>query len=365
MANTAGGVILIGVDEDRTSTKPILPPIGVQLVRGLPERITNLCIANLAPPLVPEIAVVEEASGATAVIVVRIPQSHQAPHAASRNTKVYLRRGGTNSPEDIATLDELEWLKAGRQRSIDFRKALYGHAQGRFSQFLHGFDGSNAKPPRVERDGMLSLAFCPTYPKDMLAPPPTLHEVLRDIRVRDYYGTDNEFPLGSLNGVIVQDGYIVHASIGGGDWVHHTELNSFGLLFFKQSLLHPLKRGDHEYRVLRASEVFCRLDEMFDCAAKFYDRIGFHGSLQFQMYLENLVGFPFVKFNHEEAGLELSYTPDPVVDFSASLGSSSIPEEKPTLILAAARQVAWAFDWDVDATQLNKYYLKYKRQEVV
>jgi predicted HTH transcriptional regulator len=124
MANTSGGLILIGVDEDRTTTKPTLPLVGLPTVRGLPERITNLCIANLAPPLVPEIAMVEEAAGAAAVIVVRVPQSHQAPHAVSRNTKVYLRRGGTNSPEVMATLDELEWLKSGRQRSIDFRETL-------------------------------------------------------------------------------------------------------------------------------------------------------------------------------------------------------------------------------------------------
>lgn len=365
MANTSGGLILIGVEEDRTSTKPILPLIGLQVVRGLPERITNLCIANLAPPLVPEIAVVEEASGTCAVIVVRVPQSHQAPHAVSRNTKVYLRRGGTNSPEDIATLDELDWLKSGRQRSIDFRETLYRRAQDRFSQFLRGFDGSNAKPQRVERDGMLSLAFCPSYPKEMFAPPPALRDVLRDIRVRDYYGTDHEFPLGSLNGVIVQDGFIVHASIGGGDWVHHTELNSFGLLFFKESLLHPVKVNDREYRVMRASEVFCRLDEMFDCAMKFFERIDFNGSLQFRMHLENLVGYPFGKYMLDEIGLDLSYTPDQVVDFSASLNSANFPQEKSPLILAAARRVAWAFDWDVDATLLNKYYVRYKRQTVV
>jgi hypothetical protein len=365
MANTSGGLILIGIDEDRISTKPALPPVGVQAARGLPERITNLCITNLTPPLVPEIAIAEDPSKATAVVVVRVPQSHQAPHAVSRNTKVYLRRGGTNSPEDLASLDELEWLKSGRQKSVSFRHALYSRAQERFVQFLRGFDGSATKPPRVERDGMLSLSFSPTYPNPMLTTPPELREVLRSIRVRDYYGTDHEFPLGSLNGVIVQDGFIVQASVNGGDWVHHTELNSFGLLFFKQSLLHHVEMDKREYRLMRASEIFCRLDEIFDCATKFFPRIGYNGSLYFEMQLENLVGAPFGKYRPDETGFDLAYTPDPTVTFTATLDTGGLVNAKGSTILAAAQRVAWAFDWEVNAALLNKYYVRYKRQEVV
>jgi hypothetical protein len=364
MANTSGGLILIGVEEDRTTTKPTLPVVGLPLVRGLPERVTNLCIANLAPPLVPEIAVVEDPSGSHAVVILRVPQSHQAPHAVSRNTKVYLRRGGTNSPEDLATLDELEWLNSGRKRSVEFRESLYIRAQERFPQFLRGFDGAGAKAPRVERDGMLSLAFCPTYPKELLVAPPALREVLSQIRVRDYYGTDHEFPLGSLNGVIVQNAFIVHASVAGREWVHHTELNSFGLLFFKQSLLHPVQLNNREYRVMRASEVFCRLDEVFDCAAKFYERISFNGSLLFRMHLQNLVGYPFGKYSLDEGGFELSYTPDPTVEYTTTFNSPDLLKAKPDILLASARRVAWAFDWDVDTNLLNKYYLRYKRQSV-
>lgn len=88
MANTSGGLVLIGVDEDRSTTKPVLPPPGLPITRGLPEKITNVCVANITPPLVPEIAVIPDASGQQVVVIVRVPQSHQAPHAVSRNTKV-------------------------------------------------------------------------------------------------------------------------------------------------------------------------------------------------------------------------------------------------------------------------------------
>jgi hypothetical protein len=264
----------------------------------------------------------------------------------------------------MATLDELDWLKAGRKRSVEFREMLYQQAQARFTQFLRGFDGSSETLSQVERHGMLALSFCPTYPKNMLVAPPTLRQVLREIRVRDYYGTDHEFPLGSLNGVIVQDGFIVHASVDGGGWVHHTELNSFGLLFFKQSLLHSVTVNNRDYRSMRASELFCRLDEMFDCAMKFYERISFKGSLEFRMYLENLMGYPFGKYSSDEVGFDLSFAPDSTIDFRAVLSSADLLEQKAKLILSAARRVAWAFDWDVDEVLLNKYYVRYKNKEV-
>lgn len=199
----------------------------------------------------------------------------------------------------------------------------------------------------------------------MLVEPPALSTALREIRVRDYYRTDQEFPLGSLNGVVVQDGLIVHASVGAGDWVHHTELNAFGLFFFKESLLHTVQINDHDYRVIRASEIFCRLDEMFDSAVKFFEKLQFNGSLLFRMQLENLVGYPFLKSSSDEPGLDLSYTPDPSIDFDATINSSRLNEEKASVILAAARRVAWAFDWDVGPKLLNKYYSRYKGTDVV
>jgi len=46
MANTHGGIILIGVDENHEN-RPILPVVGIDFQRGLEERvIIDLCINN-------------------------------------------------------------------------------------------------------------------------------------------------------------------------------------------------------------------------------------------------------------------------------------------------------------------------------
>ena len=61
MANTLGGVILIGVDET-TDGGPKLPPAGVNFERGMQERVTNIVLSNITPPVFPEVAVCPDAA---------------------------------------------------------------------------------------------------------------------------------------------------------------------------------------------------------------------------------------------------------------------------------------------------------------
>lgn len=364
MANTSGGVIVIGVEEDRKSTKPIAPPKGVPMAPGLNEQILNICIGNIAPILVPEVAVVPDPTGAVAVIVLRIPQSHQAPHAISRSTAVYTRRGSISNPEDLATLDELEWLRQGRQKSIAVREGLIARAEDRFWQFVRGFHETRFDRD-LERDGMMALSFCPTYPREALRKPPDLQEILFKTRVHDYYRTDEHFPIGPAGGVLVQDGLVTQSSVNGSEWVHHTEINAFGLLFFKQSMLHQVRFDEKTWRVMRASEVFARLDEMFDWAQRVYEQVGYVGSVTFAMKLDNLLGSPLGRYSLAEAEFDLAYCPDNSVLFEASFGTDAFAESKPAIIRDAAQKVAWAYGWNLSEGLLAAYYRKYKGSAVV
>jgi hypothetical protein len=363
MANSAGGLVLIGVTEDRKSTKPSGMP-GIPLIAGLHERVLNICISNIAPIVTPEVAVVPDPSSTHAVLVLRIPQSAQAPHAIARNTKVYVRRGSISNPEEYATLDELDWLRRGREKSVAFRETLLARANDRFWQFLRGFHETRLSR-ELERDGMLQLAFSPAYPEAMIRKPPELQELMWKTRVRDYYGTDEKFPIGPFGGVLVQDGLVQQSAVGHTEWAHHTEVNSFGLLFFKQTLLHKVVLGEKTVKLIRASEVFSRLDEMFDWAKGFYEAAGYVGALTFSMCLENLIGSPLGKYTSAETALELEYCPDPVIEFTASTSTATFAADKPRLVLEAAQRMAWAYGWDLKANLLDHYYKRYKGQSVV
>src|SRR5690348_11724239 len=103
MANTFGGVVIIGVDEDNNGG-PVLPIVGIPFERGLEERVINIMVDAVTPPIIPEVGVCANADESRAALIVRVAQSTETPHAMHSNTRVYVRTGKRNSPEELANL---------------------------------------------------------------------------------------------------------------------------------------------------------------------------------------------------------------------------------------------------------------------
>jgi predicted HTH transcriptional regulator len=123
MANTLGGVLLIGIEEDDES-KPKLPIQGVVMQPGLVEQVTSICVDNIYPPVIPEVQLCTSDDRTRAVIVIRVPQSRDAPHAISKNTRVYVRTGRQNKPEELASVNEFLRYSKGERRQKTPRVAL-------------------------------------------------------------------------------------------------------------------------------------------------------------------------------------------------------------------------------------------------
>ena len=136
-ANTAGGVIVIGV---RDKTREI---IGVQDALKDEERITNALAQSIIPMLIPDIEIVTYID--RQLILVRIPHAAGPYYLASAGLDegTYIRLGATTRKADAATLqtlrlfseqlsfDELPFLK-GDSSSLDWDKMkVYFEAAGK------------------------------------------------------------------------------------------------------------------------------------------------------------------------------------------------------------------------------------------
>ena len=106
MANTFGGLILVGVDEE--DRRPKLPIAGVKFTskEQLSQKVASIAFDAIYPPLFPEVAVCEfESKGHKkpdrVVIIIRVHESHESPHTVENGTKVYLRVADQTKPRFV------------------------------------------------------------------------------------------------------------------------------------------------------------------------------------------------------------------------------------------------------------------------
>lgn len=356
MANTRGGIIIVGVDE-QADGKPVLPVAGVPLQRGLAEKVTNIVLDSLTPPVFPEVAVCPNDSGTRAVVVIRIPESPESPHAIRSNTRVYLRTGNRSKPEDLATLDQIGWLQGRRTKAVDLREHVFGEAIKR-SDVAFGFvkrpQGIRIIPPTN-----LVLRVVPCFPGEYFRAPPELAALFRKIRVRDYFGTDAEFPIGTSNADLLQDAAFVHSEKGNESGTRHyyTELSVFGQYFFRQTL--GAKHAGQS--LVRASEIFCRMDEFSASAQKFYAEIGYQGFVLIRASIYGAHTLPLWHWDpHGEA--TLTPCPDESIGHETSFLIADWDTESRRAIVAALKTIAWAYNWDVSERIIDAYYSKERRR---
>jgi len=136
-ANTAGGVVLVGVDD------------GARHVRGVPEprdaeeRIANLVSDSIAPRLMPDIEILPWRR--THVLAIQVHPSASRPHHLRRDgaeAGTYVRVGSTNRRADAEMIQELRRTARGESfdeqplldldsEAIDFRVASESFASNR------------------------------------------------------------------------------------------------------------------------------------------------------------------------------------------------------------------------------------------
>ena len=133
-ANTMGGILIIGVDADRTTGMPILPIHGITTGPGLEERVTQSCYQGIYPPITPSIRVISIPSTTDrVVVVVKVAESIEAPHAIENTTRVYIRVNSTTEPIELAEIDRIEYLLNRRQNPKNRREQMIAESFGRFS----------------------------------------------------------------------------------------------------------------------------------------------------------------------------------------------------------------------------------------
>ena len=134
MANSEGGLIVIGVDEERATRTPKLPPAGIALA-GQAERVQSKAYQAIHEPITAlDIGTYSfPDDGERGVLVVRVHPSERAPHAVDQHRTILRRVGAQAMKEgddldDRMDVDRMGWLFERRTRNqqlIDAAMARY------------------------------------------------------------------------------------------------------------------------------------------------------------------------------------------------------------------------------------------------
>ncbi len=111
-ANTAGGVVLIGVEDRSRNVRGVRDPLALE------ERLANLIADGIRPTLVPDLEVLPWRS--THVLAAEIHPSAARPHhvkALGPDQGVFVRIGSTNRRADSSMIEELR--RYARNQSFD------------------------------------------------------------------------------------------------------------------------------------------------------------------------------------------------------------------------------------------------------
>ncbi|MBI4455098.1 MAG: hypothetical protein HY644_04280 [Acidobacteria bacterium] len=254
----------------------------------IPERVNNLILGNVSPPLFPKIQVCPSADGKLIFVVVRVHQSHTTPHAIRGNTQVYVRADTSNEPEELADLEKLRWLIDRKAKSQEMKGFFVERADHRFRKLC-------SKQNINLKRGDCILMACPVYPFESLVDPTKLRQDIPE-RIRSGGWGGATFPrlVHRVNFEAAQDGaygFFVNENSG---YVCYEELNQCGFVYYREDIVDTERQQDGtEIHKALLYRLMVLLDLGFESITKFYDALGYWGMVEFRIVLRNLddVGF--------------------------------------------------------------------------
>lgn len=365
MANTYGGIIIIGINDDDGSPKP--PFEGIEYETGLQERVTQIDISNIFPPVFPEVQVCSPVNNKT-FIVIRVAESNSTPHYIMEKTKAYIRTGNLSSPESIADFNKIEWLRDKRKKSEDLRENLFNRAEYHF-QNVCGIRGIKSVP-----FSEFTISICPMFPSKSLIPVQEIENIVIRInsKSRITYNELKHYKIHPIeNGIVVfliQDDY---------DILEYLEANQFGLISKKGNLV--WKANDKEVvkdrnikdRKISFEEIFLKLLSFLEFSIFFYNQIGYKGLCKIKFVIKNTLNLalsPYIRGTGLLSWHGVSIIEE--ISLSPEFEVISIPKiidknYRLNFLIDVTKNIAWSFGSEFDPSiNVDKILIEYANRYI-
>lgn len=334
-ANAMGGLLIIGVQDDRND-KPRPPFAGIPYHEKLRNTIEDIIQVYIDPIVFVDINVCVNKAGDRMFVLIQIPQSNLTPHLVGKLKRAYIRTGQSSRPEAIVHPEKLPWLLDHRKKSERLRHILYDKAESHFDNYLKTLTVS------AEGEVVCTLSIMPFYPDEPLTNYKKLPALMNVACTRAEYGTmaDTSFPL-----MPVQDGAAIISNQRG--IYKMTEFNAYGLVMNKQIISSDEIVNGHAARTLHLEKIAENMALFLMTARKYAEQLTVGGNLYFRLKMNNTRAARVLFNNKPFTALE------DYVRMDKTLSLQDLQNNLPEFLETLLHETAWALGVQVSAEDMR------------
>ncbi|OGI22128.1 MAG: hypothetical protein A2808_03850 [Candidatus Moranbacteria bacterium RIFCSPHIGHO2_01_FULL_55_24] len=349
-SNTRGGVIIIGVEEDRKSGSPSVWE-GVNRDAKQIEKIHQEA-GNVEPIPSYEVHVTDEVEGKCFVLI-RIYEGDKTPYRPQNDSNVWVRTGNVSNPIDIASPDGLELLFGKKEKAEKARELYLERAE---EVFTAGLERERKKEGREEVGSnaiVCRIAIQPYFPQKALGNPQEIKAALDGMRFRTRYVS---FP--NLNMEAIPEGLFSFVS-GGGGYFQSEQIYSQGLIFEHFDALSVQSDGRRVVPLWRVIGQFLAITQF---AKAFYVKFGYQGNLEGFISLEGMEDVFVAKLKPSNRMFfdddNKSFIKDYRWKIDMDTDTLQSPERLKAYIFGLIREIYWHFGYEEITDPVMEDYLK-------
>ena len=332
-ANTLGGILVLGVKTDENN-RAITPIEGMEKQRGIEERITASSLQGIYPAVFPEVKIIDVPSKSNkVVVVVKIHESIEAPHAIQNSTRVYIRTGSQSQPYELAEIDRIEYMLKRRQKPLERKQQITLAAEKRYIRHLEQQQQSTGWPT-------LQITVSVAFPYQPVISLEQLDQFIQNIPRKD--------PVKFLTDYVrrVQEG--VCCPLPRGDRVKYLEINQYGLIFSKagvRKVKSDWKEGSPKEDPLYVNfpALVTETGKVLRLADLFYTQSGYLGNVEVRLTIDNVLKEKLIFTHPDETGDEA--TDNQVSAFETFL-VDKIEIDLTTVVSSLMKSILWIFNYD-------------------
>lgn len=365
-ANTWGGIILVGVDEDE-ERKPKLPIDGVMYRSTLGETVTNVIVDNIYPPVFVDKNVIKFNQN-KAVIVIQVPQSNVF-HASDKGRRIYVRTDDRNKPEQLATIERLEWLWDRRRKSEEFRQTLYASVIERLEKiyslpqlWAHRKlepDEAQVETSRIPSPGRATFSVTPVFPDRAFTSTNELKKICSSLRVRSPYTHryGDDFPELVNRVRTTQESVINYCETLPREGFWFYEFSKYGLFLYQEPLLWKVSTGDY----IECVHIIARLDLFLEAAKTFFDKLNVSGLIEFKLTVNDIFGRRIIWDISNPFDNRFGPSHDIAFEAKRTFYKEELMSSRLVIIKEIIQEIQFAFNFNIPEESVKEYLKRHER----